>query len=643
MNHRNSIFNRLQSFLFLLCITTIAVAKGGVEYPVSEIPDNLKEGADAVVRFDQRFVEITEEDRAILTVKRVVTVLSEEGESNGYLIVYYDKMRKVKSASARLLDQFGEEIEKVKKKDMIDRPMNGSSFATDNRVVFWGFDKRSYPYTVVMEYELDLRNLFTIPSWYVQDEEKLSVQYAGFSVDLPSSQGLRYKGMNMDDEPAINASGDREIFLWELRDIPAVEDERMAPAWRELVPTLYLIPENFEVEGFNGKSDSWESLGRFFYDLNDGRQTLTPDLVETVHRLTDTIADPYAKVQTLYQMMQGRTRYVSIQLGIGGFQTFDAEYVQENGYGDCKALTNYMKSILREAGIDSDAALVRAGRNPVPVLADFPSNQFNHVILCIPIEADTVWLECTSQTQPFNYLGDFTEDRHVLLLKSEGAQLVRTPGSTSRMNARVRTANVFLEENGDAKVIVNVQATGSQQGSLRALSEEYNRQDQEDYVQRQIELGSYDLVDFNMEEGPADPVPSYLLNYTLQARNVASSMGSRLFLNPNLLESSWGTLEEVERKHSIVLSGSFYDLDSVIIHLPAGTVIEAMPELGSQETVFGKYEASLEMLDESTLLFTRQLEMEKIRLPASYYDQLKEFLEEMSKNDRQKIVLNNRS
>lgn len=643
MNQRNSLFFRLLSLLFLLCLATTGFAKGGGEYPVSEIPEDLKEGADAVVRFDQRFVEITDEDRAILTVKRVVTVLSEEGESNGYLIVYYDKMRKVKSASARLLDQFGKEIEKVKKKDMIDRPMNGSNFATDNRVVFWGFDKRSYPYTVVMEYELDLRNLFTIPSWYVQDEEKLSIQYAGFSVNLPSSQGLSYKGVNMDDEPTIDVSADREIYLWELRNVPAIEDERMAPAWRELVPTLYLIPENFEVEGFIGKSDSWENLGKFFYDLNDGRQSLTPDLVETVHRLTDTISDPYAKVQTLYQMMQGRTRYVSIQLGIGGFQTFDAEYVQENGYGDCKALTNYMKSVLKEVGIDSHAALVRAGSNPVPILTDFPSSQFNHVILCIPLEEDTVWLECTSQTQPFNYLGDFTEDRHVLLLREEGGKLVRTPGSTSHMNARIRTANVFLEENGDAKVVVDVQATGSQQKSLRALSEEYNRQDQETYVQRQIQLGSYDLVDFNMEEGPADPVPSYLLNYTLEARNVASSMGSRLFLNPNLLESTWGTLEEAERTHAIVLPGSFYDLDSVIIHLPAGTVIEAMPELSNQETIFGNYESSLEMLDESTLLFTRQLEMEKIRLPASYYDQFREFLSEMNKSDRQKIVLNNRS
>lgn len=642
MNSSRSAITRLLPLLLLLS-TSAAIGKGGVEYPVSEIPAALKEDADAVVRLDQRTITIVEDDRAMLTVKRVVTVLSEDGESNGYFIVPYDKLRKMKSASARLLDKYGKELEKVKRKDMLDRPMHGSSFATDTRVLAYGFEQYRYPYTVVIEYEQDLRNMFTIPSWVVQNDENLAIQYAGLTVDLPAGHGLNFKGVNMEDEPLVSSAEGRDVYLWELRNVLAVEEESMAPSWRELVPSLYLIPQQFEVEGLVGRSDTWANLGQFFYDLNDGRQTLPADLVTTVHNITDTIANPQDKVQALYEMMQSRTRYVSIQLGIGGWQTFDATYVQENGYGDCKALTNYMKSILKEAGIESHAALVYAGDKPVPILTDFPSSQFNHVILCVPMDQDTVWLECTSQTQPFNYLGDFTEDRHVLLLTNEGGKLVKTPGSTTRMNSRVRTAHVFLQESGNAKVEVHVKASGFQQNYLRSFAEEYNRQDQEDYVQYEIKLGSYDLIDFKMEEGPTDSVPSYLLDYSLNARNVASKMGSRLFLSPNLLESSWGVLDEAERKHPIVRTHGFYDLDSVIIHLPSNAVIEAMPEQEGYETIFGTYASTLEMIDESTLLFTRTLEMEKIKLPASYYDQLKEFTEKMNKNDRQKVVLNNRS
>jgi hypothetical protein len=68
--------------------------------------------------------------------------------------------------------------------------------------------------------------------------------------------------------------------------------------------------------------------------------------------------DPVEKVRTLYNYMQQRTRYVSIQVGIGGWQPFLASVVDEKGYGDCKALAHYMKSILDAVGIRSVYTLV---------------------------------------------------------------------------------------------------------------------------------------------------------------------------------------------------------------------------------------------------------------------------------------------
>src|SRR6185312_13501516 len=140
------------------------------------------------------------------------------------------------------------------------------------------------------------------------------------------------------------------------------------------------------------------------------------------------------KARFLYNYLQKNVRYVSVQLGIGGYKPFPASFVDEKKYGDCKALSNYMLTLLKTVGIPSYCAVINAGTNAEPADPDFVNDPFNHIILCVPFKNDTTWLECTSATSPFGKLGSFTENRKALLVTEDGGKLVNTPRSTMQDN-----------------------------------------------------------------------------------------------------------------------------------------------------------------------------------------------------------------
>ena len=187
-----------------------------------------------------------------------------------------------------------------------------------------------------------------------------------------------------------------------------------------------IIPKYFSY-GRAGSFDTWKSYGDWHYAVNQDKVVLPAEEQKKVDRLVKDLIDPRKKIEVLYNYMQSKTKYVNVSIDEGGLIPYPASYVCENGYGDCKALTIYMKALLKQAGIESNYCLVNAGDRAKHIISSLPSQQFNHVILGVPLGQDTVWLENTNQQIPTGYLGSFTQDRLVLWVDQDNSQLVKTP------------------------------------------------------------------------------------------------------------------------------------------------------------------------------------------------------------------------
>lgn len=633
--------------VFLLAIATPATAQdlpAGFDetYAVSSLNPLLSVEVDAVVRLDLLRFEVHDPGRATQTVRRAVTVLTPEGRDEGELHIFYDdRLRRLKKLTGRIFDASGELIRKLRKEDQRDfSAISGYSLYEDNRVRVARLVHHTYPYTVELEFEIRHDGLMDWPTWYPQ-EEGMPVVFGRFDLVTPANIEARYtvKGATLD--PTVLLQESRTTLRWEIEQEPPLHVEPFGPVWQHQVIAVHTAPATFEVEGMQGDMRSWQAFGRWYHTLNHARGTLPVEARNDVHQLTSDVSDVREKARRLYAYMQEKTRYVSIQLGLGGWQTFDAVYVHKRGYGDCKALTNYMQALLREAGITSFPALIQAGTRAPGILPDFPSAQFNHVILYVDLgNGEGIWLENTDQNIPFGHLGTFTEDRYALVVKPEGGELIRTPKTDAHQNQRVLHARVRLAPSGDASAEIQMQHTGNQQDQIRTGLANRSGREREKWLFEYLDVPSFEIVsaDFSALEARASSVR---LSLTLALPHYAARTGSRLFVPVNPFDRWTYVPPPAESRTQPVefFPYAYTKADTVRYELPEGFTVEATPDSVEMETPFGKYAAKAEIEPDGMLVYTRLLEVTDPTFPAEHYDAFREAMRQIAQADRAQVVL----
>ena len=334
--------------------------------------------------------------------------------------------------------------------------------------------------------------------------------------------------------------------------------------------------------------------------------------------------------------MQQNTHYILIVLGMGGWQPCDAAYVAQNKYGDCKALSNYMISLLKEANINAKYVLVTAGAGNRGLWPDFPSPYFNHVITCVPNGKDTTWLECTSQTMSAGFTGKFTDNRDVLLIDDDGVHVVHTPVYTAQNNLDSRKVNAVIDENGNLVAEIHTMHSGLQQELQHSLIYSVNKEEREKYLNKHYNLPTYKIesVEYKEQKGKIPVIDEYI---KMSSLNYASVSGKRIFLQPNLFNKGSKYAEEKNRKYAVQIKYSYVDIDSINIQIPPGYKVEAMPKTENIKTKFGEYKIEYQF-EGNTIHLIRFHEENANTYPAEEYSNLVKFYDAIYKADRAKMV-----
>ncbi|WP_338838659.1 DUF3857 domain-containing protein [Flavobacterium ginsenosidimutans] len=626
------------AFFFFLFLVNSSAQKS--DYSILSIPDSLKQNANAVLRLDQMDILIASQRSMNIKTQRVVSVLNDKGLNDIDAFSHYDKTTSIKNIEAIVYDAFGNEIKKIKRKDFKDQSaVSGSTLFSDNRVLYLDYTPISYPFTIVYTCEVETSNTAFIPQWYFLGGYYLSVEKCILNVTFPKDLGFKKKEFRFNGFNIKKTEETDTKLSYLATNLVAQKQEDLSPNPSDLFPKVMMGLENFHLEGVDGKATTWEAFGKWYGEkILTGTTILPEETKAKIKALVGNEKDPVKKAKIIYDYVQKKSRYVNIAVGIGGWKPMLASDVDRLGYGDCKALSNYTKALLEVVDVPSYNTILYGDRYKSDIQSDFVSMQGNHMILAVPNANNYIWLECTSQDDPFGYQGVFTDDRDVLVVKPEGGEIVRTKIYDDKGNTQDGKGTYTIDETGNFSGILKIASQGSQYASKSRVETMQPNEKEEHYKDywdniNNLKLGKITFI--NDKENVR-----FTEDIQISASNYGTLSGNKMIFVVDAFNQYTGNIKRMRnRKNPFQIQRGYLDTDEIEISLPAGYSIEFLPSNYELKGKFGEYKTEIIKKENNKLTYKRSMFLNKGKYSNKEYDEYRLFMEQVSRNDNAKIIL----
>ena len=609
----------------------------------------------AVVLFDESQVAV--QDNAEIQVRHRVAykLLRPEARSRyGYAVVNFDNETKVSSFKAWTITPDGHEFA-VSEKDALETALSADAFFSDDRAKLLRFPEANVGSIVGYEYVQKQRPFILEDEWSFQ--RKIPVMRARFVLQLPPSWEVSASWFNYPEQkPQMVGTSQR---VWELTDLLAVEEEPDMPPQSTIEGHLgvkYFPPDGSQHRRITA---SWKNLGLWYYGLTQASLTSSPQIKQKVAALTAGIPDPVGKIRALTEYMQRQIRYVAIEIGIGGFQPHSAADVFNNQYGDCKDKATLLLSMLHEIGVDAYYVIIDTDRGIVR--PDFPSMNFNHVILAIrladnlnvsdlyatvndPNLGKLLLFDPTNPYVPLGYLPPYLQDSYGLLVSPAGGDLLLMPLLPPSTNRLLRTAKFSLNPAGDLTGEVQELTWGAPAEEDREMFLKAQPSKRAEVVESFLSgfLNSFTLTAAslgNLEKYDK----TFALNYKFVSSGYASSAGNMLFVRPRVLGDKYTSLLELfaeknSRKYPIEFEEATRQDDVFDISLPAGYAVEGLPKPVQADCDYATYHSETKVSD-GVLHYHRTFEIKDVMIPTEKLAVIRDFLQQIAADQQSAAVL----
>lgn len=553
---------------------------------------------DATVNKDVTTVVCKSLSEATITHHTEITINNKQADQLACFGVGLEhKSIELTSFSGVITDASGKVLKKVKKSDL-QMSEYSSNFKTNAYSMSYEYTPNQFPVHVTYDYTMEFSDFVaTFSSIAPLPEYNVNVEEASYSLTVPQDMKVNYfaKNTTAQVQKSDEQVGGKAMTVYRvtMNNLPAMKDEPLSPSFRDAEPSIEFVPAIFNCYGQQGSFESWKELGLWNWKLYDGRQAIPESLAAEVDKAI--AAAPDKKIEQCCALMRRITRYVSIQLGIGGWQPEKASVTAQTGFGDCKALTCLLMGVLEHVGIKSYPVIVNT--NSRNLKRDYASlNQCNHVFLCVPQEKDTLWIECTNFELPVGYRHDGMAGHNAVVITPEGGEFVTIPDYSPKENAWNSEITIIPSADGQTQMDIHHTARNAQYENLYGLTHR-TEQEQKKALTGRWNLGRVEEFK-NFEMKAEENAPLLTTTISTESTGYATITGSRMFIPVNPMHKSHSLLPAMkDRTQKVSLGFGYEDKETIHIVIPEGYTVESLPKATEVETPFGRLTVSVEAND----------------------------------------------
>ncbi|MGA2384782.1 MAG: DUF3857 domain-containing protein [Gemmatimonadales bacterium] len=483
-----------------------------------------------------------------------------------------------------------------------------------------------------------------------------------FILEVPASVTPRIKERNLPFARRVTEAHGRKVYTWATQEVPKAPDAEP-----------FAADSNDVIAGIEvGLPIAWGDVARWYAGLSRDRYDVTPELETRLSEVVGAQKTGADSLGALYRWVAQDFRYVSVSLGMAGYQPRPPAATFETKYGDCKDKATLFVALARRMGFHAYPVLLNSGGH---VDTSLPTTgQFDHMIAAVALDSGRVraggaiddsvngrassgaverpggylYLDLTADIVPVGLLPPSEYGEFALIVHPDGrGEEVRLPEDSVTTNRGLDLLEGELASDGTFHGRLTRTREGISQFELREALSRNLTAEQRSQIARNLADGEFDGAtgdSLELFDGRDLSAPARISVVIRNAKATTSAGGTDILTLPLVQVISPRLVAEVEahvpRQYLIDARQIFGPEESVQefrVTLPDGWRAR-LPADVAVSGPFGTYNSTYEQ-NGRELHIVRRMVGERGILPPNAVLDLLQFLHTVSRDDARLIIL----